>query len=278
MIAPGALPRIAVPELAPLTAVQRRADPAAARRELEANAAVTALVRLGGAEERAAAYTRIYETLWDDVWNYCYGKLGNPTDAQDAAQDAFAKLHRKVAAGDVDAGTNWQAFAYRIAANVCIDLLRHNGVLAFEPLERRLAAFVGRSQNGGVFNWTNTHGTGDRERGKTVQQYAPLATEHDRTANPAAALDDAETSAELRALLEALPPRRRAMLVLQYWHGLTLPEIAAAMGTTLNAVKCDTFRARNELRERVRFEGARRRWKYRLPDADLDTLNPRYAS
>ncbi|MFF0429324.1 SigE family RNA polymerase sigma factor [Streptomyces sp. NPDC004520] len=76
-----------------------------------------------------------------------------------------------------------------------------------------------------------------------------------RREQPASELPDrAEHAADqalglqVRAALEELPPRQRAVVVLRYWADLDIPATAAALGCTSGTVKSHTARALARLR------------------------------
>jgi RNA polymerase sigma-70 factor (ECF subfamily) len=73
---------------------------------------------------------------WVDEWQehlfrYAFFRLGNRTDAEDVVQDAFLKI-----ASITTPIANPKAYLFRIVANGCVDLLRHNSRL--KPLEERI--------------------------------------------------------------------------------------------------------------------------------------------
>lgn len=51
--------------------------------------------------------------------------------------------------------------------------------------------------------------------------------------------------------LAAVPPRQRAVLVLRYWHDLSVEETAAALGCSLGTVKSQGARGLATLRQRL---------------------------
>ncbi|WP_238005259.1 SigE family RNA polymerase sigma factor [Dactylosporangium sp. AC04546] len=61
--------------------------------------------------------------------------------------------------------------------------------------------------------------------------------------------DSTEDRLVLRAALARIPPRRRAVLVLRYFEGLTIEETAQIMGCTPGTVKSQTARALATLRD-----------------------------
>ena len=73
---------------------------------------------------------------WVDEWQeqlfrYAFFRLGNRTDAEDVVQDAFLKI-----ASITTPIANPKAYLFRIVANGCVDLMRHNSRL--KPLEERI--------------------------------------------------------------------------------------------------------------------------------------------
>jgi RNA polymerase sigma-70 factor (sigma-E family) len=57
--------------------------------------------------------------------------------------------------------------------------------------------------------------------------------------------------AEMLALLDRLPPRQRACLVLRYYDALTVEETAEVLGCTPGTVKSQSSKALNHLREHL---------------------------
>jgi RNA polymerase sigma-70 factor (sigma-E family) len=57
--------------------------------------------------------------------------------------------------------------------------------------------------------------------------------------------------AEMFALLDLLPPRQRACLVLRFYDGLTVAETAEVLGCTAGTVKSQSSKALDHLREHL---------------------------
>ena len=73
---------------------------------------------------------------WVDEWQeqlfrYAFFRLGNRTDAEDVVQEAFLKI-----ASITTPIANPKAYLFRIVANGCVDLMRHNSRL--KTLEERI--------------------------------------------------------------------------------------------------------------------------------------------
>ncbi len=64
-------------------------------------------------------------------------------------------------------------------------------------------------------------------------------------------LDTERRVKRLREVLEQLPPKCRAAVVLQYWHGLSYQEIAARLGISTNMVKKYLRQALTHCRRRM---------------------------
>jgi RNA polymerase sigma-70 factor (sigma-E family) len=84
------------------------------------------------------------------------------------------------------------------------------------------------------------------ERRRPWRRERPVAFPVEERAAPP---DPTEDRLVVRAALAALPPRRRAVLVLRFYEGLSVEETAAAMGTTTGTVKSQTARALAALRD-----------------------------
>lgn len=72
-------------------------------------------------------------------------------------------------------------------------------------------------------------------------------------ADPLTELISNEDDRALWRLVSALPPGERTAIILHYRHGLSVAEIASALGVTAGTVKTQLFRARKTLR--VRLDG-----------------------
>src|SRR5919106_4201289 len=68
------------------------------------------------------AYTAIYERYFPRVLSVCRRMLGNPDDAQEAAQEAFLRIYQGLPR--FNGRYRLGAWAVRIATNVCLDQLR----------------------------------------------------------------------------------------------------------------------------------------------------------
>jgi RNA polymerase sigma-70 factor (ECF subfamily) len=162
---------------------------------------------------------------------YCYRMLGSAADADDAVQETFVRAWR--ALDTFEGRAPFEAWLYRIATNVCLNVLRgrRRRALPIDVTEASSAA----SALGGA-----------RPAGTWIEPMPDgLVT---ATADPA---DVAATRDSVRlafiAALQLLPPRQRAILILRDVLRWQAEEVAALLDTSVASVKSALARARTTL-------------------------------
>lgn len=151
-----------------------------------------------------------------------YAATGDAASAGDATQEAFLRAWQRLAALKDDA--KFPTWLCGITRNVAIDLRRR---------EQRDIRLPGLAESGSV----------GREN------------EEQQISDPAAELEQRETSQRIDDALWQLDDVARTMVVLRYYEGLSSHAIAALLATTSTAVDMRLSRARQTLRtslERVR--------------------------
>lgn len=157
-----------------------------------------------------AAYSRLVEAFEGPVYNVCFRMLGDPQEAEDAAQETFLKAYRHLDRYDPNRKfVNW---LLAIASNHCVDRLRRRRLTLIPLDELRL--------------WDPPRG----DRG-----------------TPEPSLSQQELEADVKELLAELGAVDRAAIVLRYWHELSYAEIAEVLRLTESAVKSRLHRARKQL-------------------------------
>ncbi|MFE0146196.1 RNA polymerase subunit sigma-70 [Nonomuraea sp. NPDC059007] len=156
---------------------------------------------------------------------HCYRMLGSYHEAEDLVQETFLRAWRK----RDEPPDNLKAWLYKIATNACLDFLRANPRRP-EPLDTPMAADAGMA-------WpVSTH----------VSWISPY---------PDDLLDSVieRETIELAFLvaIQHLPAKQRAIVILRDVLGWSAPETAAALDTTVTAVKSALQRARPVLREHL---------------------------
>jgi RNA polymerase sigma-W factor len=177
------------------------------------------------------AFTQLVEKYKDPVYNVAYRMLGNATEAEDVAQEAFVRAYTQLRTyKDTHRFSTW---LLSIASHLSIDQLRRRRFLAL-PLE-----------NVPFLEWIADLGAG-----------------------PEQAAVQGETSDEMQRLLQQLPPKYRAVLVLRYWHDLSYEEIAGVLHLTPALVKARLHRARELVARRMHAEGVDLGMEMDWEDAD----------
>jgi RNA polymerase sigma-70 factor (ECF subfamily) len=169
------------------------------------------------------AFSRLVKAYQTPVYNLCYRVLGNPHDAEEAAQEAFLRAYTRLVS--YDPARSFKTWLLSIAHHYCIDRLRRRR-LNFLSLDDEPALDTAM--------WRST---------------APT---------PEEVVMCRERDGDVQALLNALPLKDRSALVMRYWYDLSYEEIAAATDTTVSAVKSRLHRARETLAVEVSEPGSPR--------------------
>ncbi len=148
---------------------------------------------------------------------------GNQQDAEDAVQDAFWSVVRKIDTfrGDSAVGT----WIYRIVSNAAYAKIRRRPRLGDIALDDVLPPFDEDGRHAGsITDWSSR-------------------------------IDDPAVQSELRSVLSSavleLPAHYRAVVVLRDIEGLSPAEVADALAISVPTVKSRTHRARLSLRKRL---------------------------
>ena len=161
----------------------------------------------------ADAFARLVEVYQVPVYNLCYRMLGEPAEAEDAAQETFLRAYRGL--GRYDADRPFGTWLLAIASHHCIDHLRRR---RFFPL--------------------------------STERLLPSQESADPAPGPEEALALHERQEQLGRISQALGPHDRAAIVLRYWYGLSYEEIGEALSLSVGAVKSRLHRARREIAQR----------------------------
>src|SRR5437763_103928 len=160
--------------------------------------------------------------------------------AEDAVHETFLKAW--LGRSGFDGGSPFRAWLYRIATNVCLDMLRRSS--------RRTAA-----NSFAEVPW--------------LQPYPDLLLEAaaPNDEQPEAVAVSRETiSLAFLAALQVLPPRQRAALIARDVLGWPASETASALGTSVAAANSALQRARTTMQSHLPPERAE--WSAREPSAE----------
>src|SRR5262245_3178760 len=163
-----------------------------------------------------AAFQRLVEGHSRTVFRLAYRMTGNEHDAEDVVQDTFLKAYRRLDQFELRA--NFGSWLYRIAANSAYDLLRVRARREEQPIA-----------------------------GDDAEAEQPLPPSSDPA--PDRLLFSEEVRRRVKSAMARLSHRERSAFVLRHHEGMTIEEIAEALGLDVNATKQSIFRAVRKMRE-----------------------------
>jgi RNA polymerase sigma-70 factor (ECF subfamily) len=152
------------------------------------------------------AFTQVVEAYQRPVFNLCYRMLGDPEDAEDAAQETFLRAYDHMRRYDQQ--RSFSTWLLSIAAHYCIDQLR----------KRRM-----------TFLSMDTH---------------PNLDIPDTSPGPETTFHRNEDQQLIQNLLRSLGAQDRAAVVMYYWYDFSYDEIADSLSLSTSAVKSRLHRAR----------------------------------
>lgn len=157
------------------------------------------------------AFASMVEAYQRPVYNLCYRMLGDPVDAEDAAQETFWRAYQNLKR--YDPARSFPTWLLSIAAHYCIDQQR----------KRRIPIIS--------------------------VDLLPEEDAPDPAPSPEKVVGELEESMQMRRLLARLNPQDRAAVILRYWYEFSEEEIARSLSLTVSAVKSRLHRARKDLAE-----------------------------
>lgn len=157
----------------------------------------------------------------DKVYTLSYQLTGNPTDAQDLAQEVFVKAYTGLAKfrNEADPGT----WLHRITVNLYLNMKRKNKKYHVVSLDEPVKT----------------------DDGEVNREIAAAGND------PQEIYEEYEFKGFVKAALGEIPREYQAVLVLRELQGYNYEEIAAILGCSLGTVKSRLNRARKAMREKV---------------------------
>jgi RNA polymerase sigma-70 factor (ECF subfamily) len=167
-----------------------------------------------------------------ELRGYCYRMLASPFDAEDAVQEAFIRAWRGY--DRFEGRSSLRSWLYKIATNVCLDMMR--------SVERRARPMdLGPAQAPVA---ANLHQLPETSWLEPAPDELIVATDRD-PADVAVARDSVRLA--LVAALQHLPPRQRAVLILCEVLQWKAAEVAELLDTSVASVTSALQRARATL-------------------------------
>jgi RNA polymerase sigma-70 factor (ECF subfamily) len=158
------------------------------------------------------AFVLLVERYKRPVYTLAYRLLGNPADAEDAAQETFVRAYTRLTS--YQTGSRFGSWLLSITSHWCIDFLRRRRAISLDAAGISSGEPIGLS----------------------------TADEH-----PEALALQSERQREVRQWLASLPEPYRSVLVLRYWHDLSYAEISETTGLPVSTIRMRLFRARQLL-------------------------------
>ena len=176
--------------------------------------------------EDEAAFGRLVERHRRELHVHCYRMLGSFDEAEDLVQETFLRAWRGRAG--FDAGPGLRPWLYRIATNACLDALRRRS--------RRVTTVDSFAE----LPWLQPYPD------RLLDEVAPSEEE------PDAVVVSRETiELAFLALIQLLPARQRAAVILRDVLGWSAKETADLLETSVASVNSALQRGRATLEERA---------------------------
>lgn len=165
------------------------------------------------------AFSELVNRHYEKAVRVSFGMLKDLQDAEDVAQDAFVRVHRKLEG--FQGQSAFSTWLYRIVVNLSIDLMRKKKRQRRADIDDEAARDALRSE----------------------QDLWPRFEEHD----PSISLERRELHKQLNQAFRELPDIHRAVLVLREVQGLSYDEIADALEIKKGTVMSRLFHARKAM-------------------------------
>ena len=160
----------------------------------------------------AAAFGELVRRYQDKVYGLALRMFATPEDARDAAQEIFARVFRALPGFNLR--SSFSTWLYRIATNVCLDLLQR--------------------------------------RARDIKRQVPLEDHwQDSSPGPEEGLLEKEKSSALKKAVNELPEGYRLALVLHHFQGLSYKQVSKVLELPEKTVATRIHRAKKLLREKI---------------------------
>jgi RNA polymerase sigma-70 factor (ECF subfamily) len=169
-----------------------------------------------------AALNDLMERHAASVFHFLCRRLGNEDDANDLAQETFARVFRARESFRPDA--RFSTWLFTIAANLARNQIR----------------------------WRGRHPNVSLDAESDVADQPLSSTLPATGASPTEAALAAERAAAVRTAVGQLPDDLREAIILCEWEEKSMAEAAAIASTTPKAIESRLYRARQALREKLR--------------------------
>jgi RNA polymerase sigma-70 factor (ECF subfamily) len=197
-----------------------RQDPAEAAEEK----ALVQRAQEGDRDAVEALVRRYQKMVFTTAYQFCGFQLD---DAQDAAQEAFLKVFRRIK--QFEGRSSFSTWLYRIVVNTCL----------YEGRRKRRWQKI-------LMPWRFSNKQ-DGDDPASLENHPDSSQE----ADPTSILRGRELGKDVSKALEALSDKQRMIFQLKAFQEMSIPEIAEVTGLAEGTVKSHLFRATHALRRRM---------------------------
>ena len=176
-----------------------------------------------GSQDAFETLVRLYQA---PIYNLAYRMLGDSAEASEATQEAFVRIYKAIGRFRGECGL--KTWIYKIAVSACLNRRRW---------WKRWRDHVPLSLDSPL---------------PSSDESPRFLEVPDRGENPEAVCARRETEQAVQRALGALTVEFRAVIVLRDIEGLTYEEIGETLGISMGTVKSRLWRARSQLRKRLR--------------------------
>ncbi len=177
------------------------------------------------AKRDGQSFKALVSRYQDRLYNVAYRLLSNSDEAEEVVQETFLKVLENM--GQQHRNMSFTAWLYKIAHNLCIDILRNR--------QRRSSLAI------------------DSPSAKNIDTYEPrtgtVCQVADPGLDPALKIAASEQENLISQSIEDLPDAQRSVIVLHDIEGFSYMEIAEIIGSSVGTVRSRLYYGRQKLRE-----------------------------
>lgn len=171
----------------------------------------------------------LIEKYYPDIFRFCYYKTGNESAAYDCTQETFLRMMRFMES--YVEMHKFKSYLLRIALNVCRDFYRENSVSTVSMAELESESYGEEGGRGNVNLASAAAVAAETADGRIEEAYV------------------------IQQCLMRLPGFQREVIILHFYYGYKVREIAAVTGVSLPTAKSRLKQGLDKLKKILREEG-----------------------
>ncbi len=165
------------------------------------------------------AFDELLRMHENNIYSICMRMLKNEHDANDAAQEICLKIWQQMP--QFQGQAKFSTWAYRIATNQCLDMIRRN------QIQRNKEKSMNYNAEQGEWNYDIA----------------------DEKVNVAAQVEAMELQGGIKKSLETLKDEHKEIIVLKDLENYSYEEISKLLNVSMGTVKSRLYRARNQFKK-----------------------------